>query len=140
MEAATSDTFTRGILRTSFESVQVATLREAAPALAFTVVALHDRIAELEATLAAERGRAVKALPSLEEQALAALAAREAARVVDPALKVGHLRAVIVEPATACQNEIPGGGGARVICADPESCAKHGCGYLESLGDGEVKS
>jgi hypothetical protein len=63
MQAATSDTFTRGILRTSFESVQVATLREAAPALASTVVALHDRLAELEATLAAERGDPAGALP-----------------------------------------------------------------------------
>ena len=40
-----------------------AALIAAAPALASTVVALHDRIAELEATLAAERGDPAGALP-----------------------------------------------------------------------------
>jgi hypothetical protein len=46
-----------------------AALIAAAPALASTVVALHDRIAELEATLAAERGDPAGALPGWQRMA-----------------------------------------------------------------------
>ena len=156
---------------------------EVVASLASTVVALHDRIADLEATLAAERGDPAGALPGwrwdgsswvriaengdrLRVQRVAILGrpvlwswvigrqghgviagdandpdawiptAREAMRAADAAATPTNPRVVIVEPATACPNDAS----RSATCADPESCAKYGCGYLESLGDGEVKS